>query len=339
MDETIRIFNKDLQKYLIRNDLTLGLANGVMGYSIYFYIVGDLMGDKSYEKTADDLLSRVLDSIDQVDTINLLSGLSGIGLGISYLIKKKYISGNVNQVLSETDDKIFQKLSYRKNINNVEVSSLIHILYYLSVRVQELNVHSENRFLYEQLIMYVINVIYEKIEQESFDEPLYFSLESILPQLLYVFGEIYSLNIYNERIGKIIEELSWRILSFVPRLHSNRLFLLWGLNHLNSLIKSAEYARHMSLIHSHINIETILHEELDQNNIFFFRGYLGIYFLIEQLKDYYNLDQRQMVAEIVKQKIFASEAWRKVKGKEFHSNFYKGILNGFCGVILMLKMM
>ena len=152
---------------------------------------------------------------------------------------------------------------------------------YIRLKAQRKN--SENELLLKELIISTINHIYEKIDLEFFEEYLFYSINYPLPQLLYVFSEIYSLEFYNYRLIKIIEELEHKILSVLPLLNSNKLYLLWGLDSLQRRIQNKNWEKQIKVIKDQINLDMIFDNELKDKNIFFNEGVTSIYFFIEGL--------------------------------------------------------
>ncbi|EGJ99604.1 MULTISPECIES: lanthionine synthetase LanC family protein [Dysgonomonas] len=96
-----------LYSYHIENP---GLLNGRMGIVLYLYQYARYAGRKYYCDFADDLLDKVLDSVNH-SSPDFESGISGIGWGVNYLIKNKYVEGDVNDVLFDIDKRVFYQLS------------------------------------------------------------------------------------------------------------------------------------------------------------------------------------------------------------------------------------
>lgn len=337
MDIPISFFNNKLIAFLEKKDISLGLANGKMGLCIYFYTLSQIHEDASYKETAERLLGEIFDSIDSVNTIDVRTGLAGIALAVDYLIKHNFVKGDVNNILSDVDDLIFKNLLYTKNSELLDSLSLIHILYFLCIRLKVQKKDSENEYLYKELIIKTINDLYKSLPSDFNEEPLSYTVDYIIPQLLFVLCEIYQLDFYNYRLIKIIEELSYKVLSTFPILHSNRLYLLWAMDKLNKHIKNRDWSKHITLLKKNIDIEYILNHELRDKNIYFNDGLTSIY---GPALSVCNRLTKNKLIEIKKQaikKIHDSEAWGLLNESSLYFKSYIGLYNGFTGVSLLLN--
>ncbi|GHV40068.1 hypothetical protein FACS1894179_06010 [Bacteroidia bacterium] len=337
MNLPIHSLNTRLITYLERENITLGLADGKMGFCIYFYYLSSVYTHTSYRKIAEKLLDDTFENVDAINSIDVKNGLAGIGLGINYLIKNNYVGGNVNIILKDIDDIIFKNLSYFKYSEKIDTLSIIHILYYLSVRLKNQKQGHENEYLFRELIIQTVNNLYERIDLSFYEEPLAYNIDYPLPQLLLVLSEIYQLNFYNYRLIKIIEELSYKVLSAFPVLHSNRLYLLWGMNAIQRQIKSKNWEKHIRLIHDQIDVDIILNQELRDKNIFVNNGYASIYYLMISLKNYFSPEQIKLYSERTLQKIESSAMWNVLQESQYFDR-HKGLLSGFSGTALILNL-
>lgn len=73
------------------------LLKGDMGVCIFFYVIGNENSNPQYIKIGDNILKKVLKEIHENKKIDIETGITGIGLGISYLIKKKYVEGKIGR--------------------------------------------------------------------------------------------------------------------------------------------------------------------------------------------------------------------------------------------------
>jgi hypothetical protein len=194
---------------------SLDLGIGKMGGCIYSYVSLDFKKNR-YKKTAESLLNDIYNSIDSVNSIDLKYGLSGIGLGLRFLIKKKYIYGDVNRVLKDIDDKVFKSLCNTALIDSFNPLFLVNLLYYLSIRLEDQRPNSESEYLFQELAIQTINQLYSKIDIHFFREPVNYTFDYALPLFLFVLGEIYHFNFYQDKIKKILDEYSLDILSIYP---------------------------------------------------------------------------------------------------------------------------
>lgn len=337
MDLPISSLHEKLIFLLQNKSMPLGLADGKMGYCIYFYYLNSAYNNNQYREIADKLLDDVFENINLINTIDVKNGLAGIGLGINYLIKGNYVKGDVNNILNNVDDIIFKHLSYPKYSEKIDSLSLIRILYYLCIRFKDQKQGSENDYLYKELIIQTVNNLYEHLSPKFQEEPLSYNTDYLLPQLLFILSKIYQLDFYNYRLIKIIEEVSYKVLSTFPTLHANRLYLLWAINVLNKLIKDEKWEKHLILLKEQTNIEHIFNHEIRNKNIYFRNGVISIYYLINSLADYFDQRQLEMIKGQMINKIKFSEVWNLLQTNLEYFKQHMGLYNGFTGTLLIMQ--
>lgn len=65
----------------------VGLLKGDMGLCIFDFIVGKKQKDKARTHQANVLLGKILSYTSKITNMNISNGITGIALGISFLIK------------------------------------------------------------------------------------------------------------------------------------------------------------------------------------------------------------------------------------------------------------
>ena len=85
----------------------LGLLNGKMGISIFFYHYATFTGCKRYHRFADELINELYSEISYNSPIDFANGLCGIAWGISYIKIHNFVEVD-NDVLDELDEKIME---------------------------------------------------------------------------------------------------------------------------------------------------------------------------------------------------------------------------------------
>jgi lantibiotic modifying enzyme len=88
----------------------LGLLNGKMGISIFFYKYGSYLDNKIYTDYAGELIDEIYEEVNTNTSIDFANGLAGIGWGIEYLAKHKYIESNTDEALEDMDNVIYRSL-------------------------------------------------------------------------------------------------------------------------------------------------------------------------------------------------------------------------------------
>ncbi len=91
----------------------IGLLNGKMGIAIFFYHYSRYTGNKIYGDYAGELIDEIYEEINTNTPVDFANGLTGIGWGIEYLVKSKFLEADTDEALSEIDNAI-----YRSRINS-----------------------------------------------------------------------------------------------------------------------------------------------------------------------------------------------------------------------------
>lgn len=102
-----------------------GLYNGKLGMVILFYEYSRYSGDTLYEQFADEIMDSVLELPDSL-SFRFSDGLTGIGWGITYLLKEKFIEGNIDDILSEVDMKL-REIDLRDEMIVIDHSNYLNI--------------------------------------------------------------------------------------------------------------------------------------------------------------------------------------------------------------------
>lgn len=313
----------------------IGLADGKMGVCIYLFHLSRIENNEEYRHAAENILESIFKAIHLNMHIGVKDGLGGIGLGVSYLVKQGFTKGNINTILQDIDDVIFKKLSYDKNSAIYSSEELVWLLYYLYVRLTQLEQYTEASYLFKELCIQTISNIYKKLDLSSFAEPPHYDSDYFLPQLLFVLSRIYSLDFHSERIKKLLEELQPVILSSLPTVHANRLYLLLGINSILSCFTIKEWEEYGNLLWQNINIDRILNDELGNKNIYIGNGYAGVYLLIHAAKEFITPDVFDSYRKTVLEKIECSKEWDLLMSNASYFASHRGIINGFSGVSLI----
>ena len=335
MDNKLIFFNNALASSFDRNT-SLDLATGKMGFCIYFYILSNYKKNES-QKIAENLLNDIFSSIDSVNSIDLRYGLTGIGLGIRYLLNRKYIKGDVNNVLRDIDDKVFRSLCDLALIDSYFPLFLVYLLYYLSIRLEDQKPNSESEYLFQELAIQTINLLYNKIDIYFFHEPINYTFDYTLPLFLFALSKIYHLISYKDKIKKILDEYAYEILAIYPKLNANRLYLWYGMNKVANFYRNDAWINHMNLLQKNISIKNIISIELRNKNIFFSDGLCSILFLINNYYQQTGINEMENNKEDIIQKIITSDVWELMINDSTYFNNSRGLYNGICGTLLVLK--
>lgn len=129
---------------LLRSSLLtdIGLLHGKIGLVIFFMHYYKLTGGVLYEDVAEELINEVEEGLHNSLPITFDSGLSGIGWGLDYLIRKNFVEGDSKDICEEIDSKIMQTdprrmtdYSLNKGIGGV----LLYVLDHCKIVMEQCN--------------------------------------------------------------------------------------------------------------------------------------------------------------------------------------------------------
>jgi hypothetical protein len=169
-----------------------------------------------------------------------------------------------------------------------------------------------------------------------FEEPLHYSINYQLPQFLFVLSHLFQLHFYNYRIIKILEEIGIKVLTTLPMLHANRLFLMWGMDAVVSQIDLNGWRNHIQLLKNNLNVNLILEDEIRNRNIYVKNGISGIYLLLTALQKYFPENELQQWANKIIGKIESSDVWTLIENEPNYLLGNRGLVSGLCGVNMVL---
>lgn len=337
----IHAFNMKLVSYLNRdNNIPLGLGYGKMGLCIYFNFLARHKYNLLYQETADKLIDEIINNVNCIKSVDIVSGLGGIGLGMHYLIKHRYLSGNTNYIFSDIDSVLFRLLSNKHDNDLSNPSLLIQGLYYFCYRLKEVQYSNENKKIFQGIVIQLANVLEKKIDQTIISENTlcYNCLNYQLPQILFVYNFIHLLNFYNYRIDKILEFIINSTCGIIPQLNCNKLWLLWALTEVNQHLSNERCTKYIKILKNDIDLNYILNNELKDKNIFFHNGLTSIYLVFHFLNNYYSSYEIINFKNRIRSRIVNSTIWNEascINDNSFDHN-HIGLLNGLCGTILTL---
>ena len=326
----------DKKIFDLKADQSIGLADGKMGQCIYFYYISRISDNKEYIQRSETLIGEILEQVTKSKIYNIKEGLTGIGLAVDYIVKNKFVKGDINEILKHIDDELFKQIcnSNSGEFNNDDPSFQLQLIYYFMVRLKSQNKNSENEYFFREAIISRINHISGKINQYFGDEPVSFNMENPLMQLLYIVslcGEL-----YKDKISIILKEISLHVLYRIPVLHANRLHLLYAMDKVNKNIETKGWEEHVKLLARESNIEYIIENELP-DEIFFANGLPAISFLLSCLKDHFLPDQINKYNRSIINKIEASPIWSRLLDDENYLKQRSGLFSGYPGTSILLQ--
>ncbi len=312
-----------------------GLAHGKMGLIIYLYRLHAYTKEETYKSQADALLDSLFEhDLCRGDDLTVEEGLCGVVLGLDYLIRHRYVEGDINTLATEIDDLLFKHIVFGQPEKRHSLAEQIHWLYYVASRCKAQE-EAADRYPFEELAILLVNKIATQVDASFFTEPYSFTLYQYpLPLLLRVIGEWMNLGFYADRLRHILDSLSINLFAHRPRLSMNRLYLLWGLLPLRN--QSEAWSHYVSALRGAVDWRLILDQELKGRDIYLSNGCSCLYLLSEAIRKEapelaFTYDSSRLLGRIVR-----SDAWEELERQSYYYQIHRGLLNGFPGAVLTL---
>jgi hypothetical protein len=163
-----------------------GLFYGRMGIAVFLYHYAQCYDNSKCLQLANQLIDDIFERIDDVNTVGYCKGLAGIGAGFEYLAAKGFIDADINELLSDVDNRIHECVKYGQGNTLNLMYGVTGLAKYCTVRAHALCRSSD-----QDLIEVNRNCISHVIDQLQVSFLWYDSLLSVIDFL----SEAYSLQI------------------------------------------------------------------------------------------------------------------------------------------------
>lgn len=312
------------------NSLPPFFNEGKMGLSVYFFRLARMKNNENYNNLAEEIIGDICEEIGKnYQSINPIELIIDT-IAINYLIDNSYISGDVNDIISEIDIFVYREIL--NAVDRLNKQDILIALYYFCIRLEKQNEGTEDDFIFKELIIGFFNKLLYPIDEELLIEPPCYSIYYKLPQFIYLISKIYTLGFYNYKVDSILKERLPLFLSRIPVMHSHRLYLLWSLIHVRKVMNSNVWGDHIKMLYENIDIDRIVTKELLDKDLFIEDGISSIYLIcseINKMSDKIIFDENLFIEKIEKSNIWEDSQWRKEN---------LSFLGGFTGLMLIIEM-
>ncbi|MDD3901771.1 MAG: hypothetical protein PHX22_11165 [Dysgonamonadaceae bacterium] len=182
-----------------------------IGLCIYLFEYAKQRDDENIKSLAEDFIERICQNVPKEISTLSLSNQQEISIAIDYMIEKKYIGGNINDILYDIDISIYKEIASNSNLLKKN-QDLLFSIFYCYIRLKEQLKGTDEEFIFRELTISLFNKLTHPLEEDIFEEPFFYTLHYKLPQFIYLLGKIFSLDIYNYRIKEILKERNFQIL-------------------------------------------------------------------------------------------------------------------------------
>jgi len=186
-----------------------GLLNGKTGIAIFFYHYGRYTGNKIFTGYAGDLVDEIYEEINQSTPVNFADGLTGIGWGIEYLVKNKFVQAETDEALSEIDTVVYRNSLYWPFLLESGNDLFGYGLYYITrLRVHGDDDNNLNTLFKKQHLIYLTDDCERILIQKRY---LDFRIESLsidtVNSFLWFFLEMHRWGIFPFKVEKLFHSL------------------------------------------------------------------------------------------------------------------------------------
>ena len=326
----------------------LGLMHGKMGIAIYFFHLARETKNQIYEDYAGELIDEIYEEITTTTPLDFENGLAGIGWGIEYLVQNGFIEADTNEVLEDFDKRLqpsqeqFQGIGLLNGLTGLGA-------YYLKRVLKPASTDEEvPTLINKQMLAHLIDALELQIDSEGAINLIQgtktFSLTWDYPVLIAFLTEVYQLNLFNFKVGRLLQQVIAPF--FKPEnicvQHSKRLLMVLALEKvkkckiqqlqdvsLGRMIQNLLYGIDRNIIIS----ELVINSPLLQN------GTCGISWIYNQIYQLNGLEHLQTEAFWWKSRTLESNETHHGYAGFFVENEDKafGLLMGLSGINLLMS--
>jgi hypothetical protein len=326
-----------------------GLMHGKTGIAIYFYHLARNTGNTIYEEYAGGLIDEIYKEIHSKTYCDFENGLAGIGWGIEYLIRNKFIEADSNDVLEDIDNRLIHEVTFHPPGNIGLLYGICGYIFYFLNRLLSNSPQSKSYVFIHKALVNTVALLQQHIKNYPIDtatdkilnEPEVFTLTWEYPCILWILAELKNAGVCRKQSETWIKKLILPLKdgSFIPKLQSHRLLLTLILER----IKQGHTKNGSIHIPENLNgklIESIqreiITEELEPGSAFLYHGTMGISYIYNWL---FKVSQDPYYKN-------ESEYWKSIgfsypESEQAYAGFYVkkedeksgyGILNGITGI-------
>ena len=141
-----------------------GLIHGKMGISIFFFEYARYTNEMLFENYALDLIAEIQSQIHSYTPADYDTGIAGIGVGLDYLIKNKFIDTE-DDIYDDLDKRMLRSVLYNSDHNFSFYKGLIGYGYYWCMRT-----HNSNTSLAWECLSHIVDILLKSYHEMSFSE-------------------------------------------------------------------------------------------------------------------------------------------------------------------------
>ncbi|MBQ8248037.1 MAG: hypothetical protein IJZ42_12995 [Lachnospiraceae bacterium] len=309
-------------------DLPIGLFNGKMGLCMFYYMSEEEKDRKFAHQLLEDIYLCVNNETYDIDFKN---GISGIAWGLIILVKNKCIDGDINAVLHEIDDFIYNQIIFDWLVDNTkQKDDFVWLLVYYTERLPHIQDYDE-RIIIKKIIIAIINHIEDTFQNVTYRITKNFAVENFIESIYaYALLEFYKQNIYKNKIIKILENLTKQLTINFNDCQANIFINIITIKEIGKYFKLSENVyNNLEIINC--DLEKIIKNNFKNRNIHLYDGLTGFILLV------YTFDRTLLTENIINgvlNKIEKSFVWKDIV-EPSNVSLYKG----YTGILFIWRLL
>lgn len=316
------------------------IKQGYMGLCLFLFWYYSKTNDERYYVLAQKTLHKSCSLIKRGDKLSLYDGLCGIGISIMYFHRKRFVSGDLTEILTEVDDEIYKSVIREIDCKKESFSltnheeALTDVVYYTSRILKSCGLTYTERQIQEKLLHKIVNEIYQRHDYTFYLEPIPFSTSYYLSRFLVTLGYAYRIDSLKTRIIHMWNESRMNVLSQNPFLDCNKALLYSAVKRLASIFpEDSELEVFVQRLGNEISITRILNQEIPADSMSVLSGLSGI--VLKLYNDFGGFgDYKKDIISKMEKSCYFNAGYDKIIADDFVG--FNGIL-GFIMAYLTLK--
>lgn len=313
------------------------LPKGEMGVCIYYFVMGRMAHDACLTQKGEKALQRIMSGMARYKKLSIEKGVTGLGLGVTYLLRHGYVEGDINEVLRDIDSYVYKGIEViieNEELTDGKLPVLDVLIYFVERYVDTLN--PVRKMFYQRMVTRLFNHVYVHRPDTFYQESLPFNLMKDSCLFMSVLVRIHELGIERKRIARIFNEMKIFLFSNVPLSQANRLQLLTVARMVGKCTDDSDWLDYADRLSQGVSLHHVLEEELMDKSILPMSGVIGVWLLVRQnLRMGFRLNPGLTASEL-RERVLRSSIWNRIeKDGEYLCNCYS--LDGYCGVKIFLE--
>lgn len=186
-----------------------GLLKGKIGIAIFMYIYARETGNETYKKFAGELIDEIYGQINISTPVDFENGLTGIGWGIEYLVKNRFVEADTDEALSEIDNAIYKAMMQRPILTTDGSDLFGYGFYYLArLRGRENDNENLNTLVKKQVLIYLTDECERLLILKRY---LDFNIKALgmemINSLVWFLAEMHELGLFPSKVNKLLRHL------------------------------------------------------------------------------------------------------------------------------------